>query len=158
MFEIKVLLSELSHQIATGIVTKKIVTVSNSSPTNYSFEKSIFPMKLCSKSMILCKKDHSLHIWKTIPKKSNWYDSTHLPLAQPYKWQGAYSAPLRIKIAFLAPFCDPIDLKKFDFSQISMKMPPILFRSLIMACFYSILVFGRTKIRILKWVFWPFWS
>ena len=39
----------------------------------------------------------------------------------------------RTKIAFLAPFCDPNGLKKFDFSQISMTMPPILFWGLKMA-------------------------
>ena len=35
--------------------------------------------------------------------------------------------------AFLAPFSDPNDPKKFDFSQISVTMPPILFRGLKMA-------------------------
>ena len=37
---------------------------------------------------------------------------------------------LLIQTAFLALFCDPIDPKKFDFSQISMTMPPILFRGI----------------------------
>ena len=35
--------------------------------------------------------------------------------------------------AVLAPFCDPNVPKKFDFSQISMTMPPILFQGLEMA-------------------------
>ena len=41
--------------------------------------------------------------------------------------------PTITKIAFLAPFCDPNAPKKFDFSQISIPMPPILFRGLKMA-------------------------
>ena len=36
-------------------------------------------------------------------------------------------------IAFLAPACDPNDPKKFDFSQISMIIPPILFQGLKMS-------------------------
>ena len=42
---------------------------------------------------------------------------------------GRFWPPSR-KIAFLATFFDPIDTKKFDFSQISMSIPPILFRRL----------------------------
>jgi len=38
-----------------------------------------------------------------------------------------------LKAAFLAPFCDPNDPKKFNFSQISMTMPPMLFQGLEMA-------------------------
>ena len=37
------------------------------------------------------------------------------------------------KLHFLEPFCDPINPKKFDFSLISMTMPPILFWGLKMA-------------------------
>ena len=37
------------------------------------------------------------------------------------------------KIAFLVHFSYPIDPKKFDFSQIAMTMPPILFWGLKMA-------------------------
>ena len=40
---------------------------------------------------------------------------------------GGLLKPPLTKIAFLASFCDPIDPKKFDFSQISMTNPPILF-------------------------------
>ena len=36
-------------------------------------------------------------------------------------------------LKFLAPFRDPNDPIKLDFSQISMTMPPILFRGLEMA-------------------------
>ena len=36
--------------------------------------------------------------------------------------------PALKNIRFLAPFCDPIDPQKFEFSQIPMAMPPILFR------------------------------
>ena len=36
------------------------------------------------------------------------------------------------EIAFLVHFSDPIDPKKFDFSQIAMTMSPILFRGIKM--------------------------
>ena len=42
-----------------------------------------------------------------------------------------HSAPPEKKIAFLASFCDPIDPKIFDFSQISMSKPPILLGFLV---------------------------
>ena len=47
-------------------------------------------------------------------------------------WGGLLKPPWT-KFAFLAPFCDPNDPKKFDFSKISMTMPPILFGGLKMA-------------------------
>ena len=47
--------------------------------------------------------------------------------------EGGLLKPPLTKIACLAPFCDPNDPKKFDFSQISMTMPPILFQGLKMA-------------------------
>ena len=64
-----------------------------------------------------------------------------------------------MKITFSAPFWDPIDPKKFDFSQISMTKPPILFRGLKYAKkkgFYSIFVIGGTRIRICKCGFLAF--
>ena len=53
-----------------------------------------------------------------------------------YIWFGFYASLLNPQMAggaFLAPFFDPIDPKKIDFSQISMTMPPILFWVLKMA-------------------------
>ena len=47
--------------------------------------------------------------------------------------RGAFKAPPEQKLHFLVPFCDPYDPKKFDFSQISMTMPPIFFWGLEMA-------------------------
>ena len=62
---------------------------------------------------------------------------------------GFKSLPWR-KIAFLASFCDPIDLKEFDFPQIS--MPPILFQRLKLAwkrvCWPK---FGSWNV-----IFWPY--
>ena len=46
---------------------------------------------------------------------------------------GALKAPPKEKLRFLLQFCDPIDPKKFDFYQISMTMPRILFWGLKMA-------------------------
>ena len=40
---------------------------------------------------------------------------------------GGFKSPPWGKIAFLVHFCDPIEPKKFDFSQNSMGMPLILF-------------------------------
>ena len=42
---------------------------------------------------------------------------------------GILKPPLNKSIIF-GTFWDPNDLKKFDFSQISMTMPPILFQGL----------------------------
>ena len=55
-------------------------------------------------------------------------------------------------IAFLAPFCYPIDPKKFDFSQISMTMPPILSQRLqtldLEMWFFAFFGAKMTKIEI----------
>ena len=51
----------------------------------------------------------------------------------PTRGRGGQISPPGRKIAFLVHFSDPIDPKKFDFSQIAMTMPPILFRGLKMA-------------------------
>ena len=71
--------------------------------------------------------------------------------------RGGFKSPPWGKIAFLVHFCDPIDPKKFDFSQISMTMPPIIFfwsQNGLKTGFYSISVDSGTKIPIWKCVFW----
>ena len=63
------------------------------------------------------------------------------------------------KNAFFAPFCDPNVPKKFDFSQIFMTMPPILFRGLEMAkkgVSVAFLSSAGPKFGSKNSFFWPF--
>ena len=69
--------------------------------------------------------------------------------------------PAMKKNCVLAPFCDPIDLKKSNFSQITITKPPMLFRRVKMAK-------KRVSIAFLSSVgpnfeprnvaFWHFWG
>ena len=64
-------------------------------------------------------------------------------------------------MAILAPFSDPIEPKKFDFSQKPMGMPLIPFWGLETAKkrgFYSVFVVSSDNFRIIKFVFLAFFK
>ena len=73
--------------------------------------------------------------------------------------EGGLLKPALNKKEFLEPFCDLNDTKKFDFSQISMTMPPILFWGLEMAkkgVSIALLSSAGPKFGSENAVFWPF--
>ena len=75
--------------------------------------------------------------------------------------RGGLLKPPWTKIAISTPFCDPIEPKKFDFSQKPMAVPPIPFLGPWNGKkrgFYSIFVDGGDKIRILKFGFLAFFE